>query len=154
LSCCDDILKRSRALHLDECEVISIQKKITTVRITDSEIAEIKHNQEDSIAVRIIHEKNIMSSRSFSGKEENFLEKILKTKSFARPKNFWKSLPFPSKMAKIEKTYDVQLANISGSTAIDIANEMINSAYHEKVTRISGSLNIVSEHFQIMKLMV
>jgi PmbA protein len=135
---------------LDECEVISIQKNITTVRITDSEIVEIKHNQEDSIAVRIIHEKNIMSSRSFSGKEENFLEKILKTKSFVRPKNFWKSLPFPSKMTKIEKTYDAQLANISGSTAIDIANEMINSAYHEKVTRISGSLNIVSEHFQIM----
>ena len=150
MSYCDDILKRSKALHLDECEAISIQKNITTVRITDSEIAEIKNSQEDSVAVRIIHEKKIMSSRSFSGKEENFLEKILKTKSFVRPKNFWKSLPFPSKITKIEKTYDLQLANISGNTAVDIANEMINSANHKKVTRISGSLNIVSEHFQIM----
>ena len=150
MSHCDYILKRSRALHLDECEVISIQKNITTARITDSEIAEIKHNQEDSVAVRIIHEKKIMSSRSFSGKGENLLEKILKTKSFVQPKNFWKSLPFPSKITKIEKTYDLQLANISGNTAIDIANEMINSTIHKKITRISGSLNIVSEHFQIM----
>ena len=62
MSYCDDILKKSKALHLDECEAISIQKNITTVRITDSEIAEIKHNQEDSVAVRIIHEKKIMSA--------------------------------------------------------------------------------------------
>jgi PmbA protein len=150
LSYCDDILKRSKVLHLDECEAISIQKNITTVRITDSEIAEIKHNQEDSVAVRIIHEKKIMSARSFSYKEENILEKILKTKSFVQPKNFWKSLPFPSHIMKIERTYDPQLANISGNTAIDIANEMINSASHINITRISGSLNIVSEHFQIM----
>lgn len=150
MSYCDDILKRSKALHLDECEAISIQKNITTVRITDSEIVEIKHNQEDSVAVRIIHEKKIMSARSFSCKEENFLEKILKTKSFVQPKNFWKSLPFPSHIMKIERTYDSQLANISGNTAVDIANEMINSASHTNITRISGSLNIVSEHFQIM----
>jgi len=147
---CEDILKSSKALHLEECEAISIQKNITTVRITDSEIAEIKHNQEDSVAVRIIHEKKIMSSRSFSGNDENFLERILKTKSFVRPKNFWKSLPFPSNIIPVKRTYDPQLANISGNKAIDIANEMINSASHVNITRISGSLNIVSEHFQIM----
>ena len=150
LSYCDDILKRSKALHLDECEVISIQKNITTVRIADSEIAEIKHNQEDSVAVRIIHEKKIMSARTFSKNEENFLERILKIKPFVAPKNFWKSLPFPSNIMQIERTYDSHLANISGASAIDIANEMINSASHRKITRISGSLNIVSEHFQIM----
>ena len=59
MSYCDDILKKSKTLHLDECEAISVQKNITTVRITDSEIAEIKQNQEDSVAVRIIHEKKI-----------------------------------------------------------------------------------------------
>lgn len=150
MSYCDDILKRSRALHLDECESISIQKNITTVRITDSEIAEIKHNHEDSVAVRIIHEKKIMSVRSFSNKEENFLEKILKTKSFVQPKNFWKSLPFPSNIMKVKRTYDPQLVNISGTRAIDIANEMINSASNSNTTRVSGSLNIVSEQFHIM----
>ncbi len=135
---------------MDECEAISIQKNITTVRITDSEIAEIKHNQEDSVAVRIIHEKKIMSSRSFSSKEENFLERILKTKSFVQPKNFWKNLPFPSNIMQVERTYDPQLVDIPGTSAIDIANEMINATSHKDITRISGSLNIVSEHFQIM----
>lgn len=135
---------------MDECEVISIQKKITTVRITDSEIAEIKKNQEESVAVRVIHEKKIMSASSSSSKEENFFERILEAKSFVQPKNFWRSLPFPSKIMQIEDTYDSQLANISGTSAIDIANEMINSASHNTITRISGSLNIVSEHFHIM----
>lgn len=150
MSYCDDILKRSKARHLDECEAISIQKKITTIRITDSEIAEIKHNQDDSVAVRIIHEKKTMSARSSSSKEENLLEKILETRPFVQPKNFWKTFPFPSKTIRVERTYDPQLANISGTRAIDIANEMINSASHNKITRISGSLNIVSEHFQVM----
>ncbi|MDE1768966.1 MAG: TldD/PmbA family protein [Thaumarchaeota archaeon] len=150
LSYCDDILKRSEALHLDECEVISIQKKITTVRITDSEIAEIKQNQEDSVAVRIIHGRKIMSGRTSSNREENLLEKILEIKSFVQPKDFWKSFPFPSKFASIDKTYDSKLASISGTGAIDIANEMINSATHNSIIRISGSLNIVSEQFHIM----
>ena len=149
MSYCDDILKKSKTLHLEECEVVSIRKKITTVRITDSEIAEIKQNQDDSIAVRIIHEKKIMSGR-LSGKEDNFLEKILESKSFVQPKNFWKSLPFPSKITPIDRTYDSKLANMSGTSAIDIANEMINSAIHKNITRISGSLNIVTEQFHIM----
>jgi PmbA protein len=50
---------------------------------------------------------------------------------------------------QVESTYDPHLINISGNTAIDIANEMINSASHRNITRISGSLNIVSEQFQI-----
>jgi PmbA protein len=151
VSYCDDILKGSKDLHLDECEVISVKKKITTVRITDSEIAEIKCNQEESIAVRIIHEKKIMSCKSsFSSKEENILKRLLDTRSFVQQKNFWKTLPFPSKTKQIEKTYDSRLANISGTRAIDIANEMINSTNHKKITRVSGSLNIVSEYFQVM----
>lgn len=149
MSYSDDILQRSKALHLDECEVISIQKKITTVRITDSEIAEIKQNHEDSISVRIIHEKKIMSARSFPNNDKKFLEKILETRSFVQPKNFWKSLPFPSDIKKIDKTFDSNLVDISGTKAIDIANEMINAANHKDITRISGSLNIVSEHFHI-----
>ena len=135
---------------MDECEAVSIQKKITTVRITDSEISEIKQNQEDSVAVRIIHEKKIMSASSSSDKEENFLEKILESKSFVQPKNFWRKLPFPSKIIPVDRTYDPKLASMSGTSAIDIANEMINSASHDIITRISGSLNIVSEHFHIM----
>lgn len=149
MSYCDDILAKSRALHLDECEIASIQKKITTVRITDSEIAEIKQNQEESVAVRIIDEKKIISGRS-SVNEKNFLEKILETRPFAKPKNFWKTLPYPSKFTPVSKIHDPRLENISGSLAVDITNEMINSSTHKDIIRISGSLNIVSEKFHLM----
>ncbi|HEU5221125.1 MAG TPA: DNA gyrase modulator, partial [Candidatus Nitrosotalea sp.] len=130
MSYCDDILAKSRALHLDECEIASIQKKITTIRITDSEIAEVKQNQDESVAIRIIDKKRIISGRS-STNEKNFLEKILETRQFAKPKDFWKTLPYPSKITPINKTYDPQLENISGSSAVDIANEMINSSIHK-----------------------
>jgi len=149
LSYCDDILVKSRVLHLDECEIASIQKNITTVRITDSEIAEVKQNQGESVAVRIIDKKRIISGRT-STNEENFLEKILETRQFAKPKNFWKTLPYPSKITPVNKTYDPRLENISGSSAVDIANEMINSSIHKDIIRVSGSLNIVSEKFHLM----
>lgn len=149
MSYCDDILVKSRVLHLDECEIASIQKNITTVRITDSEIGEVKQNQDESIAVRIIDKKRIISGRS-STNEENFLEKILETRQFAKPKNFWKTLPYPSKITPVNKTYDPRLENISGSSAVDIANEMINSSIHKDIIRVSGSLNIVSEKFHLM----
>lgn len=149
MSYCDDILAKSRVLHLDECEITSIQKNITTVRITDSEIAEVKQNQDESIAVRIIDKKRIISGRT-STNEENFLEKILETRQFAKPKNFWKTLPYPSKITPVNKTYDPRLENISGSSAVDIANEMINSSTHKDIIRVSGSLNIVSEKFHLM----
>ena len=149
MSYCDDILVKSRVLHLDECEIASIQKNITTVRITDSEIAEVKQNQGESVAVRIIDKKRIISGRS-STNEENFLEKILETRQFAKPKNFWSTLPYPSKITPVNKTYDPRLENISGSSAVDIANEMINSSIHKDIIRVSGSLNIVSEKFHLM----
>ncbi|MDE1813018.1 MAG: TldD/PmbA family protein, partial [Thaumarchaeota archaeon] len=122
---------------------------IITVRITDSEIAEIKHNQEESVAVRIINQKKIMSGSS-SSVEKNLLDKVLENGPYAASKNFWKTLPFPAKYTAISKTYDSQLENISGSSAADIANTMINSALHNDIIRISGSLNIVSENFHVM----
>lgn len=149
MSYCDDILTRSKSLHVDECEAVSIQKKIITVRITDSEIAEIKHNQEESVAVRIINQKKIMSGSS-SSVEKSLLDKVLENGPYAVSKNFWKTLPFPAKYTAISKTYDSQLENISGSSAADIANTMINSALHNDIIRISGSLNIVSENFHVM----
>ena len=149
MSHCDDILAKSRALNLDECETVSIQKKITTVRITDSEIAEIKQNQENSVAVRVIDKKRIISGRS-SGDEKNFLERILETRMFVKPKNFWKTLPFPSKFSQVRKTHDSRLENMTGYVAADMANEMINASTHKDIIRISGSLNIVSEKFHVM----
>lgn len=149
MSYCEDILAKSRALNLDECEAASVQKKIITVRITDSEIVEIKQNQENSVAVRAIDKKRIISGSS-SGDEKNFLERILETRAFVKPKSFWKTLPFPSKLSQVRKTHDPRLENMTGSAAADMANEMINASTHNNIIRISGSLNIVSEKFNVM----
>jgi PmbA protein len=149
VSLCEEIICKAKGMHIDECEAVAILKKVITVRITDSEIAEIKQNREQSLAVRIIHEKKILSARMNNFKTDNILGKVLQTKQYVKPKTFWKSLPHPSSFIKIEKTHDKKLDEITGIQTIEIANRMIQSAINQKVTRVSGSLNIVSEEFEI-----
>ena len=149
MSVCEQVLREAKGLHVDECEVVAIHKKIITVRITDSEIAEIKQNREQSLAVRIIHEKRILSVRMNDFSTGNILDKILQTKNYVKPKMFWKSLPHPSTFTKLEKTHDKKLDEITGRQAIELADRMIQAAVKQKITRISGSLNIVSEEFNI-----
>ncbi|MDE1765015.1 MAG: TldD/PmbA family protein [Thaumarchaeota archaeon] len=145
---CEQILRKASALHIDECEAVYVKKKITTVRITDSEIAEIKRNYEQGLGVRLIHEKKILSAFS-TDVETDLVDKALQTQSFLQSKSFWKSLPRTLQFSKVEKTYDKKLEETTGKEAIEIAGMMINSASHEKIKRISGSLNIVSENFKI-----
>ncbi len=150
MSVCEKVLSRAKSLHLDECEAFFIERKVTTIRITDSEIAELKQNQERSLAVRIIHEKRIGSAKTtIFEKSEETVEKALQSTALVKPKNFWRSLPPSMKFSSVDRTYDKKLAEISGTEASDIAEAMINSAKHQKVTTISGSLNIVSENIEI-----
>jgi PmbA protein len=149
LSICEQILRSAKSLKLDECEAVSVLKKVTTVRVTDSEIAEVKQNDEQSVAVRIIDEMRVMSARINNFDVKTILDKALKTKIFLKQKSFWKSLPYPSSFTKIENTYDKRLEEITGVEAIDMANRMIQHATHQKIRRISGSLNIVSEEFDL-----
>ena len=62
MSNCESILRKATRLRVDECEVVYVKKKITTVRITDSEIAEIKQNDDQEVGIRVIHEKKILSA--------------------------------------------------------------------------------------------
>ncbi len=149
MSNCEQILRKAATLHVDECEVTYIKKKTTTIRITDSEIVEIKQNDDQGVGVRLIIEKKILSSFSSNVEEKDLVEKAFQTKSFLQPKKFWMSLPHPVQFSKIEKTYDKKLEYIAGEKAIEIANIMIDSASHQKIKRISGSLTIVSEYFEI-----
>jgi len=148
LSACEKVLSKAKSLHLDECEAFFVERKTTTIRITDSEIAELKQNQERGLAVRIIHQKRIGSAKT-TNFENNIVEKAVQSTSLIKPNNFWKSLPFNKKSLIVEKTFDKKLAEISGVEAADIAQEMINSAKQQRITTISGSLNIVSEHIEI-----
>jgi len=151
LSALDEALDYSRRLKIDECEIAHVKRKITTVRITDSEIFELKQNLDESYGVRIIHDKKTSSFQtSDDNKIQKQIEDALQTISRLRPREFWKSLPKGLKsMGMLEGVYDSKLDGISGSEATDIAQAMINHALDHKINAISGSLNIVSEIFQI-----
>ena len=152
MSALEKALKHSKKRKIDECEVVFVKKKITTVRITDSEVAELKQNFDESYGIRIIHGGEISAIQTNNEQEiENAIDRSLETISHIKTVTFWKSLP-----PKLEKcfplngTYDKKLADISGSNATDIAQEMINSTLNNKINTISGSLNIVSEAIKIL----
>jgi len=151
LSACDRALTHAKNLKIDECESVFSQRKIITVRITDSEIAEIKQNQEKSLGIRVINNKRIASAQTSNLEEApKIVEQALASSALPTPKEFWKSLPSEFKSsARIEKLYDKKLVDVSGTQAVDIAQTMINSASNSKISSITGSLNIVSENLEI-----
>ena len=151
MSAFDKALRKSKNLGIDECEIVFSKRKITTIRITDSEIAELKQNIDENYGVRLIKDKRIVAGQTSSEENiEKIIQKSVDSTSYIQPKRFWKTLPHSVKSHPILKEmFDKKLAEISGAQASDIAQEMINSASDEKINAISGSLNIVTESFNI-----
>lgn len=149
MSVCDDVVSYARKANVDECESILCSKKIITVRITDSEIAEIKESHEKSLGVRLIHKKRISCSQTTALEPNKIVDNALKSAKNITEKKFWKTLPPDSACATLEKTNDPKLWNATVVDISDIAQEMINSAQNQKITNISGSLNVVCEEFEI-----
>jgi len=151
LSAIEAVLDHANNLKIDECEAVSVQKKILTVRITDSQIAEIKENQEKKIGIRIIHQKKICAAQTSNLDDvSSVVDQAFQAESYLKPKKFWKSLPHESRGSlKIEKLFDKKLSEISELQAVDIAQTMINAASSQKISRISGSLNIVFDNIEI-----
>ena len=134
---------------MDECEVVLVEKKITTARITDSEIAEIKQSFDKNYGIRLIHDKKIASIQTTNQEEiEKTIDDALKISSNLKPREFWRGLPHDTcNMKKLEGVFDKKLKEISGKEVMNIAQEMINSANNKRINTITGSLNIVSEKF-------
>jgi len=150
LSALDKALNHSKNIGINECEIVAVKKKIITVRITDSEIAEIKQNFDEDYGIRLIHDKKIVSIKTTNQQEiENRIDSAFKISSKLKARDFWKGLPYDTTPNQLEGTFDEKLEKISGAKAMDIAQNMINSAYNDKVNTITGSLNIVSENFEI-----
>jgi PmbA protein len=150
LSALEKAIIHSKNMGIDECEVVVVKKNITTVRITDSEIVEIKQNFDKNYGIRIIHQKKITSIQTTN--KENILDSIengLKTTLKLKPREFWKGLPEKKEFTQLEGTFDKKLKQISGSKATDIAQNMINSSENKKIDTITGSLNIVYENFEL-----
>ena len=59
MSALEKAIRHAKNITTDECEIISIKKNTTTVRITDSEIVEIKQNFDENYGIRLIHQKKI-----------------------------------------------------------------------------------------------
>lgn len=150
MSILEKALSHSKKRGMDECEIVTVEKKTTTVRITDSEIVEIKQNFDKKYGIRIIHQKKIVSIQTTDSQNiEKDIDNIFETISNFKPREFWKGLPYKVSARKIEGTFDDRLEEISGKNSMDIAQSMINSADNEKINTITGSLNIVSEDFQL-----
>ncbi len=150
MTVCSDVISCAKKLGVDECESVVCTKKIITARITDSEIAEIKENYEKSLGVRIIHDKKISSCQSTILKPAKLVDVALRSLQNLTKREFWKSFPAETKInVNIQKTNDQKIWQLEPSGAADIAHQMINSASHQKITRISGSLNVVCEEFEL-----
>lgn len=148
MSICSDVISFAAKSGADECESVLCTKKTITIRITDYEIAEIKENYSKSIGVRIIKDKKISSAQSTILDHAIVTEALESGKSLAR-REFWSSFPGNSNITPIEKTNDSKLWNLDSTRTIEIAQIMIDSAIHKNITRISGSLNIVCDDFEI-----
>ena len=150
MSALDKALNHSKNIGIDECEIVVVKKKIITVRITDSEIAEIKQNFDQNYGLRLIHDKKIASIQTTNQEEiEKTIDSAFKTSSKLKPRNFWKELPHKTHHKQLDGTFDEKLEKISGANAMDIAQNMINSANNKIINTITGSLNIVSENFEL-----
>lgn len=151
MSALEKALNNAKKLKVNECEITSVKKKIITVRITDSEIVEIKQNFDQSFGIRLIHDKKIASLQTTNEEEiEQTMMKALRASSNLKSREFWEGLPYKAEQIQLEGTFDEKLEQISGSECMDIAQNMINSANNDKVNTITGSLHIVSEKIELM----
>ena len=151
MSALEKALSHSKKIGIDECDVIRVKKKITTVRITDSEIVELKHNFDESFGIRLIQDKKIASIQTTNEDEiEKTIDNAFRTFVNLKSREFWGGLPNTVRCNVLEGTFDEKLDQISGSKSMDIAQNMINSSINDKISTITGSLNIVSENFELL----
>ena len=138
MSALEKALSHSKKIGIDECDIIKVKKKITTVRITDSEIAEIKQNFDESFGIRLIQNKKITSMETTNEEKiEQTIDKAYKALSNLKPREFWKGLPYKVEQKILDGTFDEKLEQISGSNSMDIAQSMINSANNDKINTIT-----------------
>jgi len=150
LSALEKALNHSKNLGIDECEIVIVKKKIITVRITDSEIAEIKQNFDENFGIRLIHKNKIVSIQTTNQQNiEKEIDGAFQISSGLKPREFWSGLPYKLTPKQLEGVFDEKLEKISGGKVMDIAQNMINSANNNKINTITGSLNIVSEQYEI-----
>ena len=142
MSVCDELVSFAQKIS-DECESVFCAKKIITIRITDSEIAEIKENHESSVGVRIVKDKKISSAQSSILDSKRLIEEAIKNSSNLARREFWGGFTGNSSTTPIQKTNDSEIWAMGSTEATELAQKMIDHSKHTMISRISGSLNIV-----------
>lgn len=151
MSACEKALQVARSSKIDECEAILSKRRTITIRITDSRISEIKENHDESLGIRLVDKKRILSAQTDDFRNiDGIIQKTINSSSSIKPKPFWRSLPSPQKFMSIENTFDPKISEISPQEVVDLAQTMIDKASHSKISKVTGSLNIVSEEFILM----
>lgn len=146
----EDALARSRNAGIDECELVRAVRNVTTIRITDSAVAEVKQGIDDRYGIRLIHQNRIASVQSTGDRLQGSIDCALELSRRVRPVEFWNGLPHEARAARLEGTFDKRLRDISAGDAADMAQDMIDAAAGGgMVDAVTGSLNIVSEHFEV-----
>ena len=107
MSICESIINHANNLNIDESESVLVNRKIITVRITDSDITEIKESLEKSLGVRLVHEKKISTVQT-NIFENEAVEKAFRLIQYSKPKPFWKSLPYDSKKKLTQNGYQIR----------------------------------------------
>ena len=132
MSALDKALSHSKNIGVNECEIIVINKKTITVRITDSEIIEVKQNFDENYGIRLIHDKKIASIQTTNQEDiEKTIDDAFKIASNLKARDFWRGLPHETTYKQLDGTFDQKLVDISGAKAMDIAQNIINSANNE-----------------------
>lgn len=149
MSICDEVISFAQKNGADECESVFCSKKIITIRITDSEIAEIKENHEKSIGIRLVKDKKILAAQSTTLDPAKTVEDMIKNARNLTRREFWGGFAPDEKTTPIEKTNDPKLWSLDSAQVSEIAQTMIDHTIHEKISRISGSLNLVCDDFEI-----
>ena len=150
MSALEKALIHSKNIGIDECEIVHTNKKVTTIRITDSKVVEIKKNIDKSYGIRLIHKKRITSVQTTDeNKIEQMIDDGFDASQKIKPSVFWKGLSNTTNQKKIQQIYDKRLDELDDSDAVEIAQNMINSSKDSKINTITGSVNIVSEDFKI-----
>ena len=144
---CSDVVSFAQKIA-DECESVFCSKKIITIRITDSEIAEIKENHESSIGIRIVKDKKISSAQS-TILDSKIVEQAAKNLPSLARREFWGGFAGNSGIIQIQKTNDPKIWAMDSTRASELVQIMIDHSKHQRINRISGSLNIVCDEFEI-----
>jgi len=146
----DNILRYAASVGADECELVRTRRRVTTIRITDSGVAEAKQNISTEYGIRIISEKRMLSSAATNERQlYGAVDRALEASRMIKPRASWKGLPQPETGIQ-SGTYDRRIRDISCKSAEDLARAMIDSAQGPASDMtVTGSLNTVYEEFEL-----